>query len=530
MAYIYKLILLSFISLWSAFSFASVPQITQVQSACPYTGGGVSGKYDSVQSLCSSGWAESCAKAWDPTAFTKMQSSGSYAGMCTFVVPSGGQEVIGGAFTISNVLSCPSNSTLVGGSCECNEGFVEDGGQCKPVNPCPSGQHEEFGVCVPDDCQPDEVRVNGQCVKEPPCPEGETRIDGVCKKSNKCEAGRERGMRDIGDSQSWYFCEAGCELLVVASFDMTYEKDGKRITENYGMAKETGRECTGGSSQPGDGNGGGEPGDGGGSGDGGGNDGGSGGTGGTGGSGGSGGGTGGSGGSGGGTGGTGGDPGTGNLGGSTDSGGTDGKGQESGVGGNEPIGQDKPPEGCEEGFVERNGKCYETREKEPDGDGKCPQGYVKVNTSCVPLVPTEGGGNGDGGGGDGSQSAFGGTCMAGFRCEGDAIQCAIAREQHRRNCALFVDKSDESLLYDENKGKQGNQTNDLPGNETVSLSGRIDTSDALGGGSCIPDLNVTVMGQSISLPFSQICNSLAMLGNLLVAISMLLAARIIMRG
>lgn len=132
--------------------------------------------------------------------------------------------------------------------------------------------------------------------------------------------------------------------------------------------------------------------------------------------------------------------------------------------------------------------------------------------------------------GDDKGSSFGGTCSAGFKCEGDAIHCAIAQEQHRRACKLFDDKNAESELYDQNKGKTGNQTTELPGNETIDMAGRIDTSDAIGGGACIADINVTVWGNSIALPFAQLCPYLAMLGNILVAVSMLMAARIIFRG
>ena len=154
-----------------------------------------------------------------------------------------------------------------------------------------------------------------------------------------------------------------------------------------------------------------------------------------------------------------------------------------------------------------------------------------VNGQCVwnGGVTPPGGGDGDGGGED-DGSGFGGSCVAGFSCEGDAIQCAIAQEQHRRSCKLFDDTSPESDLYNANKGKTGNQTGDLPGNETISLSGRIDTSDAIGGGGCFGDLSVTVWGSSISLPLSNLCQYLAMLGNILVAVSMLMAARIVTRG
>lgn len=155
-----------------------------------------------------------------------------------------------------------------------------------------------------------------------------------------------------------------------------------------------------------------------------------------------------------------------------------------------------------------------------------------------PASRGNGGGNGEGNGFCKEnpdlpickKSSFGGSCAANFTCDGDAIQCAIAKEQHIRACKLFDDPSPESQLYEANKGKEGNQTGDNPNNETVSLAGRIDTSDALGGGSCISDLNVTVWGRSLTLPLSTICPSLAMFGNLLVAVSMLLAARIVTRG
>lgn len=156
---------------------------------------------------------------------------------------------------------------------------------------------------------------------------------------------------------------------------------------------------------------------------------------------------------------------------------------------------------------------------------------MKVGSKCVFTEPSGSGGSATGGGtGDGDKSGFGGTCMAGFACEGDAIQCAIASEQYARNCKLFDDESAESKLYNENKGKTGNQTGDLPGNETISITGRIDTSDAIGGGGCFGDLSVTVWGTSVSLPLSNLCQYLAMLGNILVAVSMLMAARIVTRG
>lgn len=428
---------------------------------------------------------------------------------------------------IGRTMSCPANSIAdTPDTCVCVTNYEDVGGVCKRKNPCPEGQHEEGGACVPDNCKPDEVRVNGLCVKEPECPEGQTRVNGQCK-PNGCEAGKNVGIFETSGPDSVEFtCLEKCTVRVSTKYEVTFTNSaGRQVTEYSGDGILTGGSCTGGTG------GGGSPGPGGPGGDGGGGDGGgnTGGGGDTGGNNGPGGPTTGGGGGGGGTGGGGGGTGPG-------TGPTPGGG---GGTGPTPLPGTKPPTGepsgtggeCNPGRVRGpDGLCYPSEPTDPDGDGKCPDGYIKVNDKCVPLKPTGGGGGGGNGDGEGDGSSFGGSCMAGFVCEGDAVQCAIAREQHRRNCVMFNDPSPESLLYEANKNKTGNQTGDNPNNETVSLAGRIDTSDALGGGACISDLNVTVWGQSLTLPFSTICPSLAMLGNLLVAVSMLLAARIVTRG
>lgn len=130
-------------------------------------------------------------------------------------------------------------------------------------------------------------------------------------------------------------------------------------------------------------------------------------------------------------------------------------------------------------------------------------------------------------------SAFGGSCAAAFTCDGDAVMCAITREQHIRNCKLFDDNtSSEAQLYGSEKNKAGSQTGALPGSGSIAISSSsFDTSDAIGGGSgCISDKSVTVAGSVVTIPFSAVCGHLAMLGNILLAVSFLLAGRIVVRG
>lgn len=128
-------------------------------------------------------------------------------------------------------------------------------------------------------------------------------------------------------------------------------------------------------------------------------------------------------------------------------------------------------------------------------------------------------------------SSFSGDCDAGFTFEGDAIQGAMAKEIHTQNC-LLNRPTEESSLYDQEKNKTGNQTTNLPGNDTVTVGANsFDQSNALPvGPACIGNKSVTVMGTTVNLPFSGICPWLENLGYVLMAISALLSARIVTRG
>lgn len=133
-------------------------------------------------------------------------------------------------------------------------------------------------------------------------------------------------------------------------------------------------------------------------------------------------------------------------------------------------------------------------------------------------------------GGSDSGTGWGGTCDSGFSCDGDAVQCALTKEVHLQNCKLNRD-TEESALYHASRVKAGDQTTDLPGNDTVNMgSQNFNSSSVLPGGSCIGDLSVVVASKSISLPLSRVCPYLEYLGMILMGISALLSARIFMRG
>lgn len=134
--------------------------------------------------------------------------------------------------------------------------------------------------------------------------------------------------------------------------------------------------------------------------------------------------------------------------------------------------------------------------------------------------------------GEGTPSSFGGTCASGFTAvSDDAVINAMAAETFRQNCKVNPDDASQVVGKAE-AAKTGNQTGSNPNNGSVSIGpGSFDSSNALGAGaSCIADQSVTVLHWTATLPFSKVCSSLDILGLALLAVSSLLAARIVARG
>jgi hypothetical protein len=134
--------------------------------------------------------------------------------------------------------------------------------------------------------------------------------------------------------------------------------------------------------------------------------------------------------------------------------------------------------------------------------------------------------------GDGSGGGFSGDCAAGFKADGDdPVLNAMAKEQYTRNCQILTLTSPEATVVANSSDATGLQKATTPNDSTVAIgSGNFDTSNSLGGGSCNLNKTITVAHMTATLPFNVICDPLAYLGQLLVAVSLLLAARIVARG
>lgn len=539
MAHVWRLIALV-LSMVASLSWAAVPMVTSykvVFANTDYFGASKEDACNAGQYPWANGWTTVSRALEGPNLNTcRLRSSGS-----TSVTSA-----------VTTVQQCPANSTLEGSQCVCQSGFYEDGNQCTPIPDCGVGNVWNGSACepIPDPplCNPPKVIIGDQCILPPdpddpcpppnvlqpdgscvpPCPSGLSRIDGVCKcpegkayidgqcKDPECNhpLGTDLGYDGQQFTSSTYdggmFCHGSC--VVYPTFAGRDPVSGKWFAN--GPLTSTGVACTG------TGTGGLPPGE---------------------------------------------DPTNPNPGdppppeeppkscskgrcpgtvngvtvcvpcsdtsssssGSSSPGGTIPGNGADGTGG---PGQPGGPPGSSSTSTSttcKDGKCTTTKTTNTTGeDGQSVDTQTETEEETKEDFCTENPKSPHC-----LEGSFGGSCDGGFTCEGDAVQCAIAQQQHLRMCKLFDDHSSaEAQLYESLKGKVGNQTVDLEGNATFDFGPTsIDTSSTIGA-SCIQDMNVTVMGSSITIKLSSVCQYLEMLGNVLMALSFLLGARIVIRG
>lgn len=130
-----------------------------------------------------------------------------------------------------------------------------------------------------------------------------------------------------------------------------------------------------------------------------------------------------------------------------------------------------------------------------------------------------------------------GSCSTPITCKGDAVQCAIARQQMLANCRP---EQDEKAVRESNAFKLGEQVigNNDPLKETFPTKAnahqftfeQLDTTGFLGSGECFSDRSVSMGGKSFVIPFSVMCPYLEAFRFVLMIISGLIALRILHGG
>ncbi|MFL9611422.1 virulence factor TspB C-terminal domain-related protein [Methylobacillus sp. Pita2] len=134
------------------------------------------------------------------------------------------------------------------------------------------------------------------------------------------------------------------------------------------------------------------------------------------------------------------------------------------------------------------------------------------------------------------KGSWGGGCGS-WECDGDAANCAMARKIHQDRCDDI-----EGMQQFENAATQGQRllhgesdedvtaylNREGDGNRTINVGSLVSDSGPYSfGASCISDVQFSIGGHSVSVPFSKICPYLEMIGYFLLAAAYLAALRIV---
>lgn len=125
-------------------------------------------------------------------------------------------------------------------------------------------------------------------------------------------------------------------------------------------------------------------------------------------------------------------------------------------------------------------------------------------------------------------SSFAGSCEGGFTCGGDAALCAVARGSWEARCALRSVETDPNSVLSKigNDAANGLDPSEHPSKNrtTVDVGGFNQTNPF--SASCPADVHIAGVGivQGFDIPLSAFCSVFQMIGQLMVAVTMLACA------
>lgn len=153
-------------------------------------------------------------------------------------------------------------------------------------------------------------------------------------------------------------------------------------------------------------------------------------------------------------------------------------------------------------------------------------GFCKDN----PTVSFCGGGGGGKGGGKNGDSMFSGGCGSGFSCNGDAIQCAMAKEQYKRNCEAEAADPARDLFTTEAAKDQGRAgvIAATGGMQTVDVGDKLNNvTDRFGSGACPAPLVFRPLDTLVEISFQPVCDYAPWIRAVVLLCTALFCARIL---
>lgn len=123
------------------------------------------------------------------------------------------------------------------------------------------------------------------------------------------------------------------------------------------------------------------------------------------------------------------------------------------------------------------------------------------------------------------KGSFGGSCQAGFTCKGDAAMCAMAKEQHKRNCeTLEEDKDPSSFINQVKNGTDSQSAKSMQDNASqINIATQLDKSGYGWSRSCPANtrIDLSFVNGSFEMPFDKLCGPLKIFSDIALAITAL---------
>ena len=135
-------------------------------------------------------------------------------------------------------------------------------------------------------------------------------------------------------------------------------------------------------------------------------------------------------------------------------------------------------------------------------------------------------------------SSVSGTCGQ-TACQGDAIQCATLRAAAAMQCAQQQDTEALKALPAKALGDQimggndpmaGQISDTLKGTDVDMSRVSFDQSGFLGGGTCLANRSFVVMGRAVPVDFTTVCNNIAPLRAVMMAVALIMSYLIVGRS
>lgn len=123
------------------------------------------------------------------------------------------------------------------------------------------------------------------------------------------------------------------------------------------------------------------------------------------------------------------------------------------------------------------------------------------------------------------KGSFGGSCQAGFTCKGDAAMCAMAKEQHKRNCETLEEDKDPSSFFNQVKnGTDSQSAKAMQDNASeINIATQLNKNGYGWSRSCPANtrIDLSFVSGSFEMPFDKLCGPLKIFSDIALAITAL---------